>query len=210
MWVTDAFFTSMGVTARLLKQELLIHVDYGLPFGDIVVRYRGPISDPEALPEQVKQILGDQDLSVMLAVASTLSSATVLVTITESLPHHVRSGSLSLIYAISISIFGGSTQFMVNWLTHITGNTLAPAWYMVGGVAVGLTAILLMPACLIAAAAVAAAKAANMRVAAIPDTRFVDPLEYENEADYVLGSLSEIPGLIRRISAAASEEPALR
>jgi len=83
--------------------------------------------------------------SVMLAMASTLSSATVLVTITESLPHHVRSGSLSLIYAISISIFGGSTQFMVNWLTHITGNTLAPAWYMVAGVAVGLTAILLMP-----------------------------------------------------------------
>src|SRR5260370_12015324 len=45
--------TSVGVTARLLKEELLIHVDYGLSFGDIVVRYRGPISDPEALPEQV-------------------------------------------------------------------------------------------------------------------------------------------------------------
>jgi hypothetical protein len=47
----------MGVAARLLKQELLIHVDYGLPFGDIVVRYRGPISDPEALPEQVIHLL---------------------------------------------------------------------------------------------------------------------------------------------------------
>jgi hypothetical protein len=47
----------MGVTARLLKQELLIHVDYGLPFGDTVVRYRGPISDPEALPEQVIHLL---------------------------------------------------------------------------------------------------------------------------------------------------------
>jgi len=83
--------------------------------------------------------------SVMLAMASTLSSATVLVTITESLPHRVRSGSLSLIYAIAISIFGGSTQFMVNWLTELTGSTLAPAWYMVAGVAVGLTAIVLMP-----------------------------------------------------------------
>ena len=83
--------------------------------------------------------------SVMLAMASTLSSATVLVTITESLPHRVRSGSLSLIYAIAISIFGGSTQFMVNWLTQLTGSTLAPAWYMVAGVAVGLTAIVLMP-----------------------------------------------------------------
>src|SRR5882724_10508172 len=68
-------------------------------------------------------------------------------------------------------------------------------------------------ACLViedALAGVAAAKAANMRVAAIPDTRFVDPREYENEADYVLGSLSEIPALIRRISAAASEEHAFR
>ena len=83
--------------------------------------------------------------SVMLAAASTLSSATVLVTITESLPHRVRSGSLSLIYAIAISIFGGSTQFMVNWLTQLTGSTLAPAWYMVGGVALGLAAIVLMP-----------------------------------------------------------------
>lgn len=83
--------------------------------------------------------------SVMLAMASTLSSATVLVTITESLPHRVRSGSLSLIYAIAISIFGGSTQFMVNWLTQLTGSALAPAWYMVAGVVVGLTAIVLMP-----------------------------------------------------------------
>ena len=48
---------------------------------------------------------------------------------------------------------------------------------------------------------IAAAKAAKMRVAAIPDTRFVDPHAYEKEADYVLGSLAEIPGLIRRVSA---------
>lgn len=61
-----------------------------------------------------------------------------------------------------------------------------------------------------ALAGVAAAKAANICVAAIPDTRFVDPLEYEKEADYVLGSLSEIPALIRRINAIASEEHALR
>jgi HAD superfamily hydrolase (TIGR01509 family) len=57
-------------------------------------------------------------------------------------------------------------------------------------------------ACLViedALAGVAAAKAANMRVAAIPDARFVDPREYEKEADYVLGSLSEIPALVRKI-----------
>ncbi len=44
---------------------------------------------------------------------------------------------------------------------------------------------------------VAAAKAAKMRVAAIPDTRFVDPLEYRKQANYVLSSLKEVPPLIR-------------
>ena len=55
-------------------------------------------------------------------------------------------------------------------------------------------------ACLViedALSGVAAAKAANMRVAAIPDTRFVDAREYKKETDYMLSSLSEIPTLIR-------------
>lgn len=43
---------------------------------------------------------------------------------------------------------------------------------------------------------IAAAKAANMRTAAVPDTRFVDPREYEKAADYVLRDLSEVPRLI--------------
>jgi HAD superfamily hydrolase (TIGR01509 family) len=46
---------------------------------------------------------------------------------------------------------------------------------------------------------VAAAKAANMRVVAIPDRRFVDPDEYEKKADYVLGSLKELPALVRNL-----------
>ena len=45
-------------------------------------------------------------------------------------------------------------------------------------------------------AGIAAAKSAKMRVAAIPDTRFVNRREYKKEADYVLGSLSEIPSLV--------------
>jgi HAD superfamily hydrolase (TIGR01509 family) len=43
---------------------------------------------------------------------------------------------------------------------------------------------------------IAAAKAANMRVAAIPDRRFVDPRDYEKESDYLLNELSEIPALV--------------
>jgi HAD superfamily hydrolase (TIGR01509 family) len=46
---------------------------------------------------------------------------------------------------------------------------------------------------------VAAAKAANMRVVAIPDQRFVDPDEYEKKADSVLRSLEELPALVRKL-----------
>ena len=49
---------------------------------------------------------------------------------------------------------------------------------------------------------IAAAKAAHMRVAAIPDRRFVDPREYDKEADYLLNDLSEIPALVRRTDVA--------
>src|SRR6476660_400944 len=55
-------------------------------------------------------------------------------------------------------------------------------------------------------AGIAAGKAANMRVAAMPDRRFVDPREYEGEADYLLGSLSEIAAVIHRVNAAAGEK----
>jgi MFS transporter, MHS family, citrate/tricarballylate:H+ symporter len=81
----------------------------------------------------------------VLACASTLSTSTSLIAVTESLPYRVRSGGLSLLYAISISLFGGSTQFIVAWLTRLTGSALTPAWYMIGGVVVGLIALCIMP-----------------------------------------------------------------
>jgi HAD superfamily hydrolase (TIGR01509 family) len=59
-------------------------------------------------------------------------------------------------------------------------------------------------ACLViedALSGIAAAKAAKMRVAAIPDTRFVDAREYETQADYMLRDLSEIPVLVRHVAA---------
>lgn len=81
----------------------------------------------------------------VLACASTLSASASLIAVNESLPHRVRSGAFGIIYALSISIFGGSAQFIVAWLTRLTGNPLAPAWYMIGGVIVGMIAQHLMP-----------------------------------------------------------------
>jgi MFS transporter, MHS family, citrate/tricarballylate:H+ symporter len=81
----------------------------------------------------------------VLTGIQTLSSATIIVAITESLPQRVRSGSIALIYALAISVFGGSTQFMVAWIIRATGNPLAPAWYMLGAVIIGLIAMFQLP-----------------------------------------------------------------
>jgi MFS transporter, MHS family, citrate/tricarballylate:H+ symporter len=80
-------------------------------------------------------------LTFAMAGASALSSPVAFAWLTEALPPQTRAGSLGLIYAFAISVFGGSTQFMAAWLTRLTGSPLAPAWYMMGGVAVGLTAM---------------------------------------------------------------------
>jgi HAD superfamily hydrolase (TIGR01509 family) len=75
-----------------------------------------------------------------------------------------------------------------------------PDIYLRAAEKLGVTA----DACLViedALSGIAAAKAAKMRVAAIPDTRFVDPHDYGKEADYILSSLKEVPSLIRNLAA---------
>jgi MHS family citrate/tricarballylate:H+ symporter-like MFS transporter len=84
-------------------------------------------------------------VSAVLNGIQTLSSATIIVAITESLPKRVRSGAVALIYALAISVFGGSTQFLVAWGIHVTGNPLVPAWYMLGAVTIGLIAMFRLP-----------------------------------------------------------------
>lgn len=70
-----------------------------------------------------------------------IAVSVALAVVTEALPPRVRSGALAIVYAFTISIFGGSTQFVIAWLTDVTGNPIAPAWYMFAGSAIGLVAM---------------------------------------------------------------------
>ncbi len=76
-----------------------------------------------------------------LSGLATMSSVPVVVWITESLPAAIRSGSLAVIYAVSIALFGGTTQYSVTWLMRATGNPLAPAWYWTAALTVGIVAM---------------------------------------------------------------------
>jgi len=80
--------------------------------------------------------------TILLSGVGTIAAASVLVAVTEALPKKVRSAGLALTYAVAVSVFGGSAQFNVAWLTGATHSPLAPAWYMMVGVAIGLVAML--------------------------------------------------------------------
>ena len=82
-------------------------------------------------------------IAVLTALAQ-VSTALSIVVVTESLPKSLRSGALAIVYAVAISIFGGSTQFVLAWLLELTRNPLAPAYYWLAATAVGVVAIALV------------------------------------------------------------------
>lgn len=55
-------------------------------------------------------------------------------------PTHVRSLGMSLSYNIAVLVLGGFSQFFVTWLIQVTLSPLAPTFYVMGGLALGLIA----------------------------------------------------------------------
>lgn len=54
----------------------------------------------------------------------------------EIFPTRVRSTGLSLGYSLGVTLFGGFAPFIVTWLIHTTGDTLAPSYYVLTAAAV--------------------------------------------------------------------------
>lgn len=66
---------------------------------------------------------------LMTALTAT-SSASSLVVIPELLPRSIRATGLATAYAVGVSLFGGTTQFIITYLIEATGNPVSPAWYV--------------------------------------------------------------------------------
>jgi MFS family permease len=79
-----------------------------------------------------------------LSLVGSIPYSAFYVALTEGLPQNIRGGAFATIYAVAIATFGGTAQLVVAWLTHVTGNPLAPAWYMLLATAVGLVAMAMM------------------------------------------------------------------
>ena len=84
-------------------------------------------------------------VTFLMSALSSINAAAIIVAIPESLPRAVRSAGLSIVYALAVSIFGGSTNYLVNKLVAMTGDKMMPAYYLAGFSVVGTVAALMLP-----------------------------------------------------------------
>lgn len=83
--------------------------------------------------------------TALLTIVHIFGSSAAILLFIQALPARVRAGSLSLVYAFAIAIFGGSTQLVEKLLIRWTSNPVAPGWYMMCAVGAGLIGALLIP-----------------------------------------------------------------
>ena len=84
-------------------------------------------------------------VTFLMSALSSINAAAIIVGIPEALPRAVRSAGLSIVYAFSVSIFGGSTNYVINKLIAVTGDKLAPSYYLVAFSIAGTIAAMMLP-----------------------------------------------------------------
>jgi MFS family permease len=89
-----------------------------------------------------RTVLSLYGAALLMAPLLALGSSAMITFVAESLPQEIRSGGIGILYAVAITVFGGSASFVVAWLTEITGSPLAPGWYMCAALAFGVFAML--------------------------------------------------------------------
>jgi MFS family permease len=82
--------------------------------------------------------------TALLTTLHILGSTPAMLLFLESLPARIRAGAMGLVYASAIAIFGGSAQLIETKLIQWTGSPLAPGWYMMGAILLGLCGTLLI------------------------------------------------------------------
>jgi len=83
--------------------------------------------------------------TICVSGLTAMSAGIGLVILPELVPRHVRATAFAVAYAVGVSIFGGSTQFVITWLIGVTHDPTSPAWYVVATSLVTVGAVALLP-----------------------------------------------------------------
>jgi len=81
-------------------------------------------------------------LSALLTASVNIGTTPMFLMLLEMLPTGVRASGISVVYSIGVTVFGGSSQFIVTWLLASTGNPMSPAFYMMACGLLSLGALL--------------------------------------------------------------------
>jgi MFS transporter, MHS family, proline/betaine transporter len=82
--------------------------------------------------------------SILVSATFAASVAGMNVLIMEHLPKSVRTAGFSIIYALTVAIFGGLTQPAVTWAIEVTKNPMMPAWFIAGAALISIIALSLL------------------------------------------------------------------
>ncbi|WP_370388546.1 MFS transporter [Snodgrassella alvi] len=83
-------------------------------------------------------------VTMTVTLLTGMSGASSLVAIPEMMPIALRATGVSLIYAIGVTLFGGTAQFVLTWLIEHFG-AVSPAYYVVVTSVFSIIAMLMMP-----------------------------------------------------------------
>lgn len=81
---------------------------------------------------------------VFHALFQVFSTGVIAPILAEMFPTRVRFTALSVSYGFAVVLFGGLGPLIATWLVSVTGNPLAPAFYVMTGAAISAVAVLTM------------------------------------------------------------------
>ncbi|SEE72132.1 MFS transporter, MHS family, proline/betaine transporter [Rhizobiales bacterium GAS188] len=84
-------------------------------------------------------------VQMLVAVIGSLYASPSTALGSELFPTRIRSTAVSIAYTSSIVLFGTFAPFTVTWLIYVTGNSLAPGYYVAGCAVLGLLALRPLP-----------------------------------------------------------------
>ena len=86
-------------------------------------------------------------LALQIAVSFFMSCiwGPLPIVLTEVFPVGIRSTGAALTYNVAVLLFGGLAPFINTWLVKVTGSNIAPLYYVVFSIAIGIAGVILLP-----------------------------------------------------------------
>ncbi|EED98998.1 MFS transporter [Burkholderia multivorans] len=81
-------------------------------------------------------------IQIAFGALLTMNDGTLPCFLSEIFPTRVRYSGFAFCFNAANALFGGTAPLVATWLIGVTGNKLAPAWYLVGAAGVALIAML--------------------------------------------------------------------